>query len=161
MPGGVRAGLAAGDVTYGRAFIAQPFGTSLVTVTLTGAQILDLLKEQWCGQRSPQVLQPSAAVSYTWSTATATAITGRPCATAANPVSDLRVHGEPVNESRGYRVTVNSSMALGSGHLAVLAAAPERSGGPEDTAALDEYLAPSLDGLPLDPPTLDRITRVP
>ena len=60
VPGGVRAGLGVGNVTYGRAFTAQPFGTTLVSVTLTGAQILDLLKEQWCGQRSPQVMGPSA-----------------------------------------------------------------------------------------------------
>jgi 5'-nucleotidase len=161
VPGGVRAGLGVGNVTYGRAFMAQPFGTSLVSVTLTGAQILDLLKEQWCGQRSPQVMGPSATVSYSWSAATATAIMGKSCATAANPVSDLRLHGDPVNERRGYRVTVNSSMALGSGHLAVLAAATERTGGPEDIAALDEYLAPSVDGEPITPPALNRITRTP
>jgi 5'-nucleotidase len=160
-PGGVRAGLAAGDVTLGRAFTTQPFGTSLVSVTLTGAQILELLKEQWCGQQSPQVLQPSSSVRYTWSAAAATAITGRPCASAANPVSDLRLHGQPVSESGAYRVTVNSSMALGSGHLPVLIDGTERTGGPEDTAALEAYLAPSVDGEPFTPPTLDRITRVP
>ena len=161
IPGHVRAGLAAGDVTYGRAFIAQPFGTSLVTMTLTGAQILELLKQQWCGQRKPQVLQPSVSVSYAWSTATAAAITGQPCATAANPVSDLRLHGRPVSAASGYRVTVNSSMAAGGSRLTVLADGTARTGGPEDTRALETYLAPSLDGVPLAPPALDRITRVP
>jgi 5'-nucleotidase len=161
LPGGVRAGLAAGDVTFGRAFITQPFGTSLVTVTLTGTQLLELLKEQWCGQHTAQELQPSAGVTYTWSAAAATAITGKPCATAANPVTDLRLRGEPVSESQGYRVTVNSSMAAGGGHLPVLTAGTQRTGGPEDTAALESYLGPTLDGLPLAPPTLDRITRVP
>jgi 5'-nucleotidase len=161
LPGGVRAGLAAGDVTFGRAFITQPFGTTLVTMTLTGSQLLELLKQQWCGQHSPQVLQPSAGVSFTWSAGAAIAITGRPCATAANPVSDLRVRGEPVSESDLYRVTVNSSMAAGGGQLPVLTTGTERTGGPEDTEALEAYLAPSLEGLPLAPPERDRITRAP
>jgi hypothetical protein len=52
-------------------------------------------------------------------------------------------------------------MALGSGHLPVLIDGTERTGGPEDTAALEAYLAPSVDGEPFTPPTLDRITRVP
>jgi 5'-nucleotidase len=161
IPGHVRAGLPAGDVTYGRAFVAQPFGTSLVTMTLTGAQILELLKEQWCGQRTAQVLQLSSSVSYTWSTAAAAAITGRPCATAANPVSDLRLHGRPVSAAAGYRVTVNSSMAAVGGRRTVLDDGTGRTGGPEDTRALEAYLAPSLDGTPYTPPALDRITRVP
>ena len=39
-PGGVRADIAGdGEVTYGDAFSVQPFGNSLVTMTLTGAQI--------------------------------------------------------------------------------------------------------------------------
>ena len=36
-----------GNVTYGEAFTVQPFGNSLVTMTLTGAQIETLLEQQW------------------------------------------------------------------------------------------------------------------
>jgi hypothetical protein len=52
-------------------------------------------------------------------------------------------------------------MAAGGGHFGVLPDGTSRSGGPEDTIALETYLAPSLDGAPLAPPALDRITRVP
>ena len=38
-----------GNVTYGEAFAVQPFGNSLVTMTLTGAQLYEMLKQQWCG----------------------------------------------------------------------------------------------------------------
>jgi hypothetical protein len=76
-PGGVRSDLAAGDVTYGAAFPVQPFGNSLVTLTLTGAQLLDVLKQQWCTQDSPRVLLPSAGVHYTYSAAAATALVGQ------------------------------------------------------------------------------------
>ena len=42
-PGGVRADLKGGDVTYGAAYTVQPFGNQVVTVSLTGQEIIDLL----------------------------------------------------------------------------------------------------------------------
>ena len=129
-PGIVRAGLPAGDITYGRAFTAQPFGTKLVTMTLSGGQIHDLLKQQWCGRESPVVLQVSQGVSLHWSRGAAKAITGKPCADADDPVSDLRIDGVPVQPWQGFRVTVNSSLAGGGNQFYVL-----HSGGrPEDGA---------------------------
>ena len=57
-PGGIRTDLDAGDITYGEAFAVQPFGNSLVTLTLTGAQIDRVLEQQWDGQgTTPKVLQ--------------------------------------------------------------------------------------------------------
>jgi 5'-nucleotidase len=38
-----------GEATFGEAFSVQPFGNSLVTMTLTGAQIYTLLEQQWVG----------------------------------------------------------------------------------------------------------------
>ena len=95
-PGELRGGLPAGDVTYGRAFASQPFGSSLVTMTLTGAQVVELLKQQWCDRRRALILQPSESVSYTWSAATAAAIVGVPCATRREPrvgAADRRLAG--------------------------------------------------------------------
>ena len=60
-PGGIRGGTtigflftpsgaeAPGEVTYGEAFTIQPFGNSLVTKTMTGAQIHLLLEQQFVG----------------------------------------------------------------------------------------------------------------
>ena len=57
-PGGVRADLTFasspkgegdGVVTYGEAFSVQPFNNIVMTNTFTGAQLLDVLKDQWCG----------------------------------------------------------------------------------------------------------------
>jgi 5'-nucleotidase len=64
--GGLRADLPAGDITYAQVFAAQPFGNTLITLTLTGAQLVTALEQQWLGSR-PKILQPSANVSYTWS----------------------------------------------------------------------------------------------
>ena len=59
-------------MTYGEIFTVQPFGNSLVTMTLTGAQIETLLEQQFdgCGtQNANRILQVSAGFTYTWSLA--------------------------------------------------------------------------------------------
>jgi 5'-nucleotidase len=160
-PGTVRASLAAGDVTFGRAFAAQPFGTRIVTMTLTGGQLLELLKQQWCGQPRPRVLQPSATVHYGWSEAGAAAILGRPCETSPSPLRGVTVRGAPVSAGRAYRVAVNTSVAGGMAGFSVLGTGTALAAGPDDTEALEAYLAPSLSGAPLSPPARDRIVRVP
>jgi 5'-nucleotidase len=160
-PGQVRAGLPEGEVSYARAFMTQPFGTSLVSMTLTGAQILDLLKEQWCERSRREILQVSAAVSYTWSASAGRAIRGTPCAAAPNPVTDLEIDGEPVDPAHAYRITVNSGMAGRTDAFPTLARGTDRLGGPEDTNALEQHLEPSVIGAPLAPPERDRLERLP
>jgi 5'-nucleotidase len=160
-PGEIRSGLPAGDVTYGRAFASQPFGSSLVSMTLTGEQLLELLKQQWCDRKRALILQPSATVSYTWSAATAAAIVGAPCATAPNPVTGLAVDGAPVEPARRYRVAVSSLLAGGFNSFDALDGGVERADGPQDTAAMEAHLGPSLTGGPLVPPATDRIAVAP
>lgn len=168
-PGGVRSDFTFaqsgaegdGNVTYGESFTVQPFGNSLVTMTLSGAQVLEMLKQQWCGQTAPRVLLPSASVAYTYSQSAASALVGQPCAGAANPVSGLTIGGTPVDPAASYRITVNSFLAEGGDLFAVLREGTERLGGAVDTDALEAYLTPSLSGTPIAPPALDRITVVP
>jgi 5'-nucleotidase len=141
--------------------MTQPFGTSLVSMTLTGAQLLDLLKEQWCGRAKTEVMHASAGVSYTWSATTARAIKNTPCATAPNPVTGLEIGGDPVEAEREYRITVNSGMANRDDNYPTLTRGTNRAGGPEDTKALEDHLEPSVDGTPLTPPDRERLERVP
>ncbi|MGH2742896.1 MAG: bifunctional metallophosphatase/5'-nucleotidase [Thermoleophilaceae bacterium] len=150
-----------GNVTYGEAFTVQPFGNSLVTMTLTGAQILDVLKSQWCGQDFPRVLLPSASVAYTFDQSVASGLVGQPCEGAPNPVTSLSIGGTPVDPAASYRITVNSFLADGGDRFPVLRAGTDRLGGAVDTDALEAYLAPSLTGTPIAPPALDRIDVVP
>jgi 5'-nucleotidase len=158
--GVVRAGLPAGDVTYGRAFQTQPFGTSLVTMTMSGQQIHELLKQQWCGREGRDVLQVSSTVTYTWSAAVAGSILGKPCSTAADPVTDLRIAGSPVEPWEAFRITVNTSLTSRTS-FSILHTGTEPADGPGDTDALERHLSPSLTGAPLVPPARDRINRVP
>jgi 5'-nucleotidase len=157
----VRASLPPGEVTYGRAFTTQPFGTTLVTMTMSGSQIHELLKQQWCGRATPNVLQPSANVHYTWSRATVKSVQGVPCAAATDPIIDLTIDGRPVPLDAAYRVTVNSSLANGGDRFSVLHTGNDPFDGGGDADALAAYLQPTLDGEPLVPPARDRITLVP
>ncbi|HEX7095039.1 MAG TPA: bifunctional metallophosphatase/5'-nucleotidase [Acidimicrobiales bacterium] len=172
-PGGVRADLtfassAAGEgdgvVTFGEAFTVQPFGNSLVTMTLTGAQIELMLEQQFCGINSPanggfaRVLSPSAGFAYTWDQSEAGAAD---CATAdAVDPATITLNGQPLDLAASYRVTVNSFLADGGDGFEVLREGTDRLGGAVDLDAFEAYLAAAEpDGI--SPPPLDRVSVVP
>lgn len=141
-----------GVVTYAEAFTIQPFGNTLVTLTLSGEQILRLLEEQFpgCanGQTFARVLQPSAGFRYAWrSDAPACARIDR---------ASVRLHDAPLDPQARYRVTVNDFLAAGGDRFDVLREAVERIGGGLDLAALVRHLGASG---ALAPPVLDRIER--
>jgi 5'-nucleotidase len=158
-PGGIRAdltyaGSAAGEgdgnVTYGEAFTVQPFGNSLVTMTLTGTQIDQLLEQQFDNPTAGQtrILQVSDGVSYTWS---ASAPTG----SKVDP-SSIMINGAPVDPNGSYRITVNSFLAEGGDNFTVLAQGTNRLGGAVDLDALVDYFAANS---PVPPGPQNRITR--
>jgi 5'-nucleotidase len=151
-PGGLRADLPAGDVTYAQAFAAQPFGNTLVTFTLTGTQLTTLLEQQWLGSR-PKILQPSGNVSYAWSAA------GSPGSRVVP--GSLKVDGRPLVPDARVRVTVNSFLAAGGDGFTIFAEGTDRVVGPPDLEALVEYLRPTLGGAALPKPSGPRITQSP
>ena len=166
-PGGVRADLVyvsspAGEgdgvVTYGEAFTVQPFGNNLVTMTLTGAQLYDVLEQQFCGTNdtSFRVLLPSAGVDYTWNADVADDLDPTCTMTA---VTNLTLNGIPVTDAATYRVTVNSFLADGGDGFTELRNGTNRVGGVVDTDAFEAYVS-SFGDTGLAPPALDRIDVV-
>jgi len=165
-PGGIRADLlyaasgaeGDGNVTYEEAFTVQPFGNSLTTMTVTGAQIDRLLEEQFCGGNAaaPRVLQPSAGFTYTYD---GTAVGSADCATAdAVDASTIAIDGVPVDPADTYRITVNSFLATGGDNFAVLNEGTDRLGGAVDLDALEAYFVANPGGVAPGPQ--DRITRL-
>ena len=150
--GGLRADLPAGDVTYAQLFAAQPFGNTLVTLTLTGAQLTTALEQQWQGSR-PRILQPSASLTYAWS--------GGASPGGKVVAGSLKVDGHVVGPETRVRVTVNSFLATGGDAFGAFAEGVERVGGPPDLDALIDYLRPTLDGPPLPRPPGPRIQTQP
>lgn len=152
-PGGIRADLsyassAAGEgdgkVTYAEAFTVQPFGNSLVTLSLTGAQIHTLLEQQFMGcteayppdapatgQPFNRILQVSHGFSYEWKEK------GTPCDNV-DPAS-IMIDGVQVDPAANYRITVNNFMADAGDQFYVLKQGADRLGGALDMDALESY----------------------
>jgi 5'-nucleotidase len=155
-PGGIRADLSFpasltpapgegdGNVTYSEAFTVQPFGNTLVTLTLTGAQIHTLLEQQFTGctlgypasapatgQPFNRILQVSNGFSYEWKEK------GTPCDNV-DPAS-IEINGVQVDPAASYRVSVNNFMADGGDQLYVLTQGTNRLGGALDLDALEDY----------------------
>jgi 5'-nucleotidase len=158
-PGGIRADLTYlssplgegnGVVTYGEAFTVQPFSNTLVTKTMTGAQIKRVLEQQFVGfegQTAQRILQVSNGFTYSWSAS----------APVGAKVSNLQLGGVPLDPAATYRVTMNSFLATGGDGFAVFNEGTDQVGGDVDLDALTAYLT----GHPgLAPPAAARITSV-
>jgi 5'-nucleotidase len=144
------------DLTYGDAFTAQPFGNSLVTMTLTAQQLKDVLEQQFAncnGQGSAnRIMQISNGLKYTWKAAgtcgtritevalTPTDVTVTP-PVVTGPTEIIVLNGVVQNPSKTYRVTVNNFMATGGDGFGVLVGGTNQLGGAQDIDALTAYLA--------------------
>ena len=77
-------------ITYGRAFTTQPFGTTLVTMTMSGSQIHEMLKQQWCGRDRPGHPAAVRERALLVEPRDREAMLGVACADAPDPIIDLR-----------------------------------------------------------------------
>ncbi len=161
-PGGVRADLTYaasvggggdGEVTYGEAFAVQPFANTLVTMTMTGAQLHAVLEQQLAtrsGVDSMLALGISKGLTFTWS---ASAAKG----SKIDPAS-ITLDGVAVDPAAGYRVTVNSFLADGGDSFSTFVQGTNRVGGGVD---LDEFVAWLGANSPVTGPTPNRMQLVP
>jgi 5'-nucleotidase len=151
-PGGVRTDIAKkedGAVTYADVFASQPFRNQLVTLTLTGAQIKNMLEQQWLDPNRPRILQVSKGFNYTWDSA-------KPY--GDHVVADLMsLNGQRVDPATRYRVTVNNYLAVGGDGFTVLKQGSAPQFGIYDVDALDGYFQANS---PIAPASADRITRL-
>ena len=147
-PGGIRADIDAGAVTYGESFAMQPFGNNLVTMDLTGAQLAAAAQAAVVRRRRrPAASCRSPGVTYTWDRSVATSILDTDCATARRPGqrSDGRRRSR-WSTRQTYRVTVNSFLADGGDRFFVLREGTNRVGSLVDTDALEQYFATGPEG---------------
>jgi 5'-nucleotidase len=135
-PGGLRNPLSPapdGTLRYEDLFSVQPFYNNLVTLTLSGTELRQLLERQWQGQPFPRVLQASAGFAYTWDAA-------RPEGQRVVPGS-LRLNGQPIADGDAVRLTVNSFLAGGGDNFGVLTTGRDRVTGAMDIDALEAFVA--------------------
>ncbi len=131
-PFGIRAAIVpAADhtVTFGDIYLAQPFGSALVTETLTGAEIKAVLEQGFDDVGPEQALAPSAGFLYRFD--------------RRQPVGSrivaITLHGKPLDPAARYRVTMNGFLALGGDGFSVFTGAHAAVTGPTDIEALESY----------------------
>jgi 5'-nucleotidase len=151
-PGGIRTDIAKkedGAVSYADVFASQPFRNQLVTLTLTGTQIKNVLEQQWLDPKRPRILQVSKGFSYSWD--------------GAKPYGDrvaadrMSLNGQPIDPAMSYRVTVNNYLAVGGDGFTVLKDGSAPQVGGYDADALYGYFRANS---PIAPATADRIVRL-
>lgn len=134
--GGLRANLrCAGQApcaaTYGQVFEVQPFGNSVVVLTLTGAQLKALLEaQQGPRARSAHLLHVSHALTYEWHA-------GAPY---GQRVRALMLNGRKLASDATVRVAVNSYLADGGDGARVLRQGTQREVVGQDVDALASAL---------------------
>jgi 5'-nucleotidase len=151
-PGGVRNDIARkgdGTVTYADLFGSQPFRNQLVTLTLSGRQIKDMLEQQWSDPKRPRILQVSKGFAYAWD--------------GSRPDGErilaerLSLNGHPIDPAEHYRVTINNFLSVGGDGFTVLTQGTAQQFGVYDSDALDAYFRSSS---PVAPGVADRIVRI-
>jgi 5'-nucleotidase len=151
-PGGIRTDLSRkqdGAVSYADLFASQPFRNQLVTLTLTGTQIKDLLEQQWLDPKRPRILQVSKGFHYAWDGARTY---------GERVISDrMSLNGQRIDSAMSYRVTVNNYLALGGDGFTVLTKGTEARFGIYDVDALYGYFQTNS---PIAPVSANRIARL-
>lgn len=154
--GGLRTDLPQGmpgqpiPITFGDLYAVQPFGSQLVTIKMTGTQILELLQQQWQGRdaSNPKRLFVSQGFSYQW----------RASAPLAQRISELKLHGETLMPNKEYIVVTNSFLAGGGDGFTVFKQGKQQISLGRDIDATVTYL--SRFGSQLKNVNIDRVRRL-
>jgi 5'-nucleotidase len=168
-PGGVRADLtytAPGTVTYAALNTVEPFGNTLSTLNLTGAQLLRLLEQQWEAPNNTaktntatnsvgRLLQPSKGLTYSYDNNQLAGL----AAGMGNRIvpGTLKLNGVAIDPAKSYKIVTNSFLAAGGDNFKVMATGSNIT----DTKMLDldAFIAYFKANSPVSPPA-PRITRV-
>ena len=132
-PFGIRTGLNPaedGSVTFGMLYRIQPFDNTLVTMSLTGAQLKTVLEQGLDGAPTNQWLAPSAGFAYTYDMARA----------VGDRITGMTLNGQPIDPAATYRVTTNSFLSDGGDSFTELVNGRDKVIGMADVAALEAWV---------------------
>lgn len=144
-PGGVRNDIgAAGPVTYSELFSVQPFGNTLTVLTLTGADIEAVLRQQFTNEPR-RILQVSEGFHYRWQDGSVAGVVP----------GTVRINGAALQAEKRYRVVTNNFLAEGGDGFTAFAAGTNATPAGVDIDALEAWLGAVAE---FTPPALGRIT---
>jgi 5'-nucleotidase len=158
-PGGIRAeltynnntgGETPGQVTYNELFTVQPFNNVMTVATCTGAQIKQILEQQFDNPSAGQdrVLQVSRGFTYSYNRSAA--------AGSRVDASTIRLAGAPIVPTQSYRVAMNNFLFGGGDNFTTFRSCTSPLGGEIDLDVLVRYFQQKS---PIAPGARDRITR--
>jgi 5'-nucleotidase len=157
-PGGLRTDILAGEVTYKEVFDVQPFGNTVNAVTLTGADIEQVLEQQFRPQTTnPQTGLPvnndlwlgtSAGFSYNYDKTRAIGDRVDACS--------IKLNGELVQPGQKYRVVANSFLVTGGDSFGAFKNGTDPVTGPVDADTAVEYFGANS---PVAPPAANHATE--
>ena len=136
-PGGVRSDINAGPITWGELFEVQPFANDLVTMNLSGQQVLDLLTQQVT--TAGRILQVSG-LTFSWHDNDGSGVGVGNGSLGGVILNVTTSGGQPINPAASYSVTVNSFLAGGGDGFTVLTGGTNRVVGPVDLDGLVDYV---------------------
>lgn len=119
-----------GSLTFGQLYAVQPFANTLVTQSMTGAEIREVLEQGLDANQPVQALSPSAGFVYSFDLS-------RP---EGSRVVEITFNGAPLDPAKTYRVTTNSFLANGGDSYAAFARQREAAIGGSDIDALEAWL---------------------
>lgn len=150
-PGGIRSDLPfhdGGQVTFNDIFTVQPFGNDLVVISLTGADIETVLKQQYQTSGN-NILQVSDGFTFAWKQAA-----GQPIEIVPGSV---KLNGQPVVATQTYRVVTNNFLAGGGDSFFAFKSGTDRVTIGSDIEALEAYFK---NHSPIRPTIKGRIKKV-
>ena len=143
-----------GSVTYGQLFSVQPFGNTLMVMSLTGEQIHQVLEQQFNSGTNtvdaPRILQVSQGFTYRFDRS-------QP---AGQRVSEMRLNGQLLDTARSYRVGLQSYLGTGGDNFSVFTQGTDLVGGSLDLDALVDYVRVQSQQQPMLLPLQERIAQV-
>ena len=151
-PGGVRIDITRredGAVTYADLFASQPFRNQLVTLTLTGKQIKDMLEQQLS---RPETAADPAGLEGIQLRFDYTRPDGERII-----AERMSLNGAPIDPAASYRVTVNNFLAVGGDGFTVLTQGTAPRISVYDVDALNSYFQANS---PVGPGPANRIIRI-
>ncbi|MDI4633373.1 bifunctional metallophosphatase/5'-nucleotidase [Pelomonas sp. V22] len=140
-----------GAISFGDVYAAQPFKNELVTLSLTGEELRQVLEQQWrppSQRNSP--LPVSQGFSYSWDGS-------RPLGQRVL-VETMRLNGKPIDLNAVYRVTTNDYLSTGGDGFTSFAVGKSAQIGKSDLDALVEYMEKQSG--PMRAPAMNRVKRL-
>lgn len=143
-PFGVRAPLVPasdGAVKFADIYAVEPFGNTLITQSLTGAELKAVLEQGFDDIGPEQALIPSAGFSFRFDRTLQ----------VGNRITALTLDGQQVDPAATYRVTTNNFLAQGGDSFSLLAKQRDAVIGMVDLDALQSWLeAVPLRAVPIE-----------